>query len=325
MKIAQVAHGQLPIPAPAWGAIEGIVWNLKVLLETDGHRVDVFNTPKIHEALLALNRGAYDFVHCHNELFALHLRAHLDVPYAMTSQHGGLSRFVPADVGSEIRDGYEYLFRDCMTAPAIIAPSPETVALFTSAGYTGFLRLLPNGAHVGRFRSRAEGNGRAICLGRICKRKRQAWLSQAAAGRVPVDFVGPWSRGQVTDFVESSTTRYLGEWDRETVYERLSEYSCLVLASESEAAPLVVPEALAAGLSVVITNACTANLDAQPFIAVLNDGDSGDIAVQRIVEMVDINAGRRADIVEYARSRFDYRLIADAYTRIVEDFVSSRA
>ena len=61
-------------------------------------------------------------------------------------------------------------------------------------------------------------------------------------------------------------------WDKPTLYERLGEYnSCLVLLSESEAAPKVVLEGLAAGLSVVITEACRANLTDEEFITVIPD------------------------------------------------------
>ena len=239
----------LSLPS-GWGAVEGTIWNHKLYLERAGHIVDIFNTRQFHSVLRDINRGAYDFVHCHNEMFVLQCVAHLKLPFAVTS-HTPVRRLPSGEY--YYGGATEYLFKDTLQASANIVLSEQIRDIYLRAGYTGLLRVLRNGVECDDFTLSEHGNGRAICVGRIARRKRQAWLSEIVADRVAVDFVGPWDRTKESTFAENATAKYLGVWDRQTLYERLSDYSCLVLLSSAEGAPKVVPEAFAAGLSVVIT------------------------------------------------------------------------
>jgi glycosyltransferase involved in cell wall biosynthesis len=318
MKIALVAHGVLPIPADNWGAVEGTIWQRTLHLRRLGHTVDIYNTPMVHEVLHGLNRGRYDFVHCHNELFALACNTHLTVPYALTTHFGGLHRFVP---GGDHYASFDYLFQDCLRAPANIVLSERIRDLYLRAGYRGFLRVLRNTVETDQFRLATRGNGRAICLGRVVPRKRQAWLAEALEGRVEIDFVGPWEATEEPAFRENHTARYCGVWPRATVYERLTDYGCLVLLSESEAAPKVVPEAFAAGVGVVISEACAANLTEEEFITVLPEGEMRPaIIAQAIQSAIDRNQSLRPAIRAYGVERFDVQAGLADYLRIIHEF-----
>ncbi len=320
MRIAQIAPGLRRIPPRVCGPVENIIWHYQTYLSSIGHQIDVYNTPMIHEVLLAVSLRAYDFVHCHCESFVLHCCTHLQTPFALTSHDSNLARYHP---GVSATQAYDYLFADCLKAPAILAPSRRSAETYAAAGYRGFLRVLRHGVECSRFRPRTAGNGRSICLGRICARKRQAWVAEAARGRAEIDFVGPWNRSDASNFKVNETASYLGEWDRETVYERLSEYSCLVLLSESEVAPLAVLEALAAGLSVVISKSCTANLQfPKDFIHVVPDGEMRPGYVAAVISACATTNGQlRPEIVAHARERFDYPVVMNEYLEIIREYL----
>jgi glycosyltransferase involved in cell wall biosynthesis len=93
-----------------------------------------------------------------------------------------------------------------------------------------------------------------------CVRKRQddTW-ALLRGSPVQCDFVGP-SSPYTPGHTEGNCT-YVGEWTREQVEELLGAYSALILPSVSEANPLVVLEAQAAGLPVVVSSAASANVD----------------------------------------------------------------
>jgi glycosyltransferase involved in cell wall biosynthesis len=300
VRIALIAHGALPIPPTGWGAVENTLWHYKTHLERLGHVVDVYNDRRIDRVLQAINRCRYDFIECHSELFFAHCNVHLVEPYVATSHYGGWMEFTPG-AGSS----FDYLFRDALGAPGLIALSGPIARRYAAAGYQGFLRVLRNGVEADAFRVAPFGRPRAICVGRISERKRQAVLAGLVRGRVALDFVGPWD-GRPADAAPTAALRYLGEWDKATLYARLTDYSCLVLLSQSEAAPKVVLEAMAAGLSVVIPGGVL----------------EADAVCDAIQSAIDGNPRRRGDIVAYARERFDYGVVVREYLDLVDEFKS---
>jgi glycosyltransferase involved in cell wall biosynthesis len=73
----------------------------------------------------------------------------------------------------------------------------------------------------------------------------------------------------------------------------------------------VVVEALAAGLPVVISPACTGNLDlSQPFIYVVENDDQLIPAVQKAIAQRD---GLTDQIRAYAEQNFDYDSLVQRY------------
>ena len=318
MRLALIAHGAMPIPPKGWGAVEGIIWNWKLYLERAGHSVDIFNTRCIHSVIYDINHGDYHFAHCHNEAFVLDCVAHLNVPFAATN-HTVLKRLSSGDY--EYAGAAQYQFKSMLQAPANIVLSEKIKGIYLRNGYQGFLRVLRNAVATENFRVHNRGNGKAICLGRIARRKRQHWLSEIARDRVAIDFVGPWDRETATEFKEHQMAKYLGAWDRQTLYDRLSDYSCLALLSGSEAAaPLVVLEAFAAGLSVVISEACAENLIDKEFITIIPDHEKNPVVIsQAIHAAIEKNASLRPEICSYALEHFDYNVLCQEYLHIIEE------
>ena len=74
MKIAQIHPGcGIPVPPPAWGAIEKIVWEFICNQKELGHEVDLMWAQDI-------KKGDYDIVHCHVANLAIQL-AERGIPY----------------------------------------------------------------------------------------------------------------------------------------------------------------------------------------------------------------------------------------------------
>lgn len=319
MRIALVSGGLLPVPPVGWGAVENLIWNYQQHLEALGHQVDVYNTPWFNETIVRLREGEYDFIHLHADLICGALNRHLERPFCVTSHYGGFARFVVHQDDAE----YELLFRDTLAAPGNIVFSEPIQRLYQQRGYIGFLPVLPNPVEALGFRFEPHGNGRAICLGRVQPRKRQAQLAALVRGRVRLDVVGPHDPAEEPDFIENETVRYLGSWDRETVYERLTEYSCLVLLSRSEGDPLVLKEALAAGLSIVVNEASSGGLAAREFVTVLHETADRNAVCDAIEAAVTTNAGLREAIRDFAIQEFDYSVIVPRYLEIADRFRAS--
>jgi glycosyltransferase involved in cell wall biosynthesis len=118
----------------------------------------------------------------------------------------------------------------------------------------------------------------------------------------------------------------LGEWDKPTLYRDLTEYGNLVLLSDGEADPLVVKEALIAGLGVVVTPAAAANLDtSHPFITVipfsrLRDSEfiSNEIKKNRETALEN-----REAIREYGIRNFHWAHLVETYTKLVMTLTES--
>lgn len=306
MKIALIGPGLMPIPPKNWGGVENFIWSYYSVLTGLGHRVDIFNTTDLGSVARQVNEGAYDFVHLHYDLYSRFFTKHLKVPFCATSHYGYILK------PEKWSFGYHAINIDNFNAPGIIALSDKIKKSYIDNRYDGWISVLKVGVKVSDFKfNKEKGNGRALFLGKIEPRKRQAFLSKNLKGRVDIDFAGPIVD---QDFQENETCRYVGVWDRPYLYEHLTDYSCLVLLSDGEAAPAVVPEALAAGLSIVVSETASANLDDKNFITILPDGlDDADNIVEAINSQIKNNDSMRSEIRKYAENKFDNNIIVGEY------------
>lgn len=297
-----VALGYLPIPPERYGGIESVIWEYTTRLRDRGHHVDIVNENKHRIFGKVLRAGAYDFIHCHHER--------------------GLSRVMLASFGrsriiATTHRGYffdaldndaEKCLRMTARAPFVIALRDDVAAAIRARNPRSKTLVLPNGTSVNKFKTVERGNGRAICLGILSKGKRPELVARVCAeAGVQCDFVGPKK-----DADTATIEHWLGEWSRDQIYEKLGEYSALIMLSEREGGgpPLVVAEALAAGLSVVLSPACAAKLDTdQPFIHSTSDPDA-PLAIQQAMATSDQH---RDAARKYAAQNLDWDAIVDRY------------
>jgi hypothetical protein len=318
MNIALIGPGQLSIPAKGWGGTEALVWNHIIELRRRGIIVDIFNTRDLDAVSNDINAREYDFIHLHYDAYAGHFNRTLTKPFCLTSHWGEVKELENWDM----HGGWWYpIYNDMIKCKGMISLSPEISNIYRSKGFTNYLNHLAVGTTVSNFKFiESNTNNKAICLGKIEPRKMQHELSISADNFVNIDFYGPM---QDVRFKNTNTCVHRGILDRESLYNQLTEYNCMILLSKGEAAAQVIPEALAAGLSICVTETAAGNLDRSlPFIKVVPNNwmDYRDKVVHEIKQLIDSNNKYRKDIRKYALDCFDISVIIDSYLNIIREF-----
>lgn len=312
MRIALVGHGVMPIPPPGWGAVEILIWEYAGRLKARGVEVEIVNVAHrgvVREfARLRREGKRFDWIWCHNERAVPYLAraGWLHGARLVSTCHTPMTDLHPSERFDHARP-----LRKAAMAPYQLTLIEEAGLMFKTLKLDAKVAHLPNGVDTRGFRFDPNGgNDRALCLGAVEPRKRQRRLADLAdAYGLPVDFVGPTKDHIAPEDRIDGRPNYLGPWDRETVKERLTEYSTLVLWSASEVQALVVVEAMAAGLCVVISPESANNLDlSQPFIRV---ADTPEGVAQGIHDMIAANAALRSAIRAHAEAEWDWDRMTD--------------
>jgi hypothetical protein len=186
--------------------------------------------------------------------------------------------------------------------------SEKDYCAFLRSGASNLYKM-KNGIDSASFRfSEICVKNRTIYLGKISGRKNQAKY-QGLSG---IDFVG----GCDDDRFDKTNPNYLGGWSREQIHENLTDYANLVLLSQGEADPLVVKEALIAGLGVVVNRSSGENLDiSQDFITIIEDNKMEDLEYiqEKLRENREVSVTKRVEIREYGVAMFDIRKEVERY------------
>jgi len=312
MKITLVGPGIMPIPPTGWGAVEILVWDTKNALEELGHTVQIVNTRDSNQIIAEVNSFRPDFVHIHYDEF-IGVYPYIQYPKAITSHFGYLER-------PEMYGGYVNI------ANTFAQYKPNVFCL--SEGIKNVYKVLmnipeqrlfvtPNGVNCNAFRytDSPKYSDRSIYLAKIDYRKRQHMFQS-------IDSL--WYAGNVADNRFDTNKNYLGEWDKPTLHNQLTDYVNLVLLSDGEAHPLVCMEALSAGLGVVVTEWGKANLDeSKQFITIIPESKVGDISYveEKIIENRNYSIENRKEIFEYSKNFGWSNIIENYYLPSIEKLI----
>lgn len=310
MRILFLGHGLKSIPPPARGAVETVIWETARRVEARGHDFSILNVRprKIPTELPRRLReeGPFDWIWCHHERMVpwVNLWGRVFGARVVHTSHrpvtdvDGLDPYGRTMLKLGARAGHHL----CLTH--------EIMLVNRVLNARSRVAHAPNGVDVASFRLAPEGNGRAICLGGIGPRKRQVEVAAATRGTaVPVDFVGPLDKDDPVTTGFAREPGYLGEWSREVIARTLTEYSALVLFSRAEAQPLVVGEAFAAGLSVVLSEESARNVDTSlPFVHLVRTAEEIPAALARAVAE---NTALRPAIRAHAQVAWDWDPLVD--------------
>lgn len=310
MKICIVGPGTMPIPPKGWGAVEILIDDYRKTLTNLGHQVEIVNTRNPNLIVSLVNALNPDFVHIQYDEH-VHVIPHLLCKnVAITSHYGYLEqphRWDPS---------YRNIFWGFVNTTArIFCLSPGIAEVYSKAGIPdNRLCVVPNGVRTDLFKfiDSCRYPDRTLYLAKVDPRKRQSKLQRIE---------GLYFAGNCVDpQFNTNNDRYLGEWDKETLYSSLTDYANLALLSDGEAHPLVCLESLSAGLGLVLSECATANLDLnKSFIDVVPEEKLNDeVYVAKVLEDNRLKSvSQRQQIREYAKS-FDWsNIIKDIYLKAV--------
>ena len=306
MKFVLVAPGFSVVPPKGWGAIESIVWDYYTELINQGHQVIIVNRSNIDDIIKECNR--------HDCIVHIMYDDHICIVPKLTAKHifytshfayltnPSFEQIAPRYYVDIFKKVIEYQSRI-----TLYALSKEIEDLYKKHGYSGKSVVMRNGARPFRVTLTPQKANRSIYLGKIEYRK-----SQYAYQTIPsIDFIGNY---QDTDF----HSPYV-EWDKPTLYDSLTDYGNLVLLSKGEADPLVVKEALMAGLGVVLSECSCANVDlSKEFITVIPNEKLNDLEYvsYQLDKNREYSVMHRQDILDYAK-HFSWNTIIKEYVSLL--------
>jgi len=318
VKVLLVSGGHLPIPPQGWGGVENLIWQQKQALEQAGHQADILNDYvrglRRFVAVLKARPWRYDVVHLHLDSYAIYwliVSRLFRFPVAI-STHYGYAAFP-----EKWDNSYRRTFRRMRRAKYLILISQEISDTFRHLGCRAKMFVIPNGIHCLAVQFSQTAFKQSIVLGRVEPRKKQAMIAQALDGKaVQCDFAGPIAPDVVFN-PNDCNTHYLGEWSREQVHRELTNYACLILLSDGEGHAAVVSEAMAAGLSLVLSQEASHNLDtSKPWIYIV-DRDK-DVLSDVVTRAVQENSQYRTQIRQYCEANFDWSIILPRYIHDLE-------
>ena len=295
MKIAIIGPNT-PIPPKGWGAVETLIWDMKMSLEELGHDVLIVNIGDPQEIIRRVNEYSPDFVHINYDDWVF-LYPYIQYPCAVTTHFAYIER-------PDMMNGYSQIFNAFGTIkPNVfgLSDSINKVYNIMSGIPKDKLYLNRNGVNTNLFAFKEEPKyaNRSIYLAKVDYRKRQHLFQSIRS---------LYFAGNIADSRFNQNYNYLGEWTKDFLYANLTEYGNLVLLSDGEAHSLVIMEALAAGLGVVVSEFATANLDlSKEFITVIPEKKISDIAFveEQIIKNREYSVQHREEIREYGM-QFDW-------------------
>jgi hypothetical protein len=311
MKIALIGPGIMQIPPPGWGAVEILIWDYFNELTKLGHDVTIINTPNTMNIIQTVNTSKFDFVHLHYDVFYPILE-HLKCPkIAITSHYPYIDQ-----IEKHRSDGYSRIFHflNSQNKYYNFVLADKDVNTFIKCGSNReYIKKISNGIDSKLFQFKEQPIlNRTIYLGKITSRKNQSKY-QTIDG---IDFIG----NNHDSAFDIKNANYLGEWTRELIHNQLTNYSNLLLLSDGEADPLVVKEALIAGLGVVVNRTSSANLDNHlSFITIIDDDKINDLTYiqTKIDENKKASIGKRIEIRQYGIGKFDISIEVNKYINTV--------
>ena len=318
MKIALIGPGIMPIPPTGWGAVEILIWDYHNELKKRGHDVTIINTKDPNEIITRVNFGRFDFVHLHYDRFIQLIDYFSCSCVAITSHYPYIDKLEKHS--SDAYDAiFNYLVNQRKIYNFVLADKDKYTFIKQGADVTR-IKKIKNGINSEMFNFKETPTlDRTIYLGKITPRKNQARFQCIPM----IDFVGNCADANF----KTGHPNYLGEWTKTTLYENLTNYTNILLFSEGEADPLVVKEALIAGLGVVVNRSSAENLDlSKEFITVIDDDkiDDFEYIFNQLKENKSKSLQLRREIREYGIANFDISVEVDKYLDVINDILPKK-
>jgi glycosyltransferase involved in cell wall biosynthesis len=300
------------IPPIGWGAVESLIWDYKLILEELGYEVQIINSSDQTKIIQLVNEFGPDFVHINYDDWIV-LYPYIQYPCAITSHFGYIER--PDMMGGYIN--IFNLFGEYQPNVFCLSENIKNIYSFFSNIPKEKLFVIPNGVNINNFKKTTEPKytNKSIYLAKIDYRKRQHLFQS-------IDSI--WYAGNIADNRFDKHKNYLGEWTKQQLYDNLTDYGNLILLSDGEAHSLVLMEALAAGLGIVISQYATANLNLDKrFIDVIPENKIDDLEyIEKVIQKNrEYSVLHRQEIFEYSKTFEWSNIIKTHYIPNVEKLI----
>jgi hypothetical protein len=316
MKICLVGPGIMPIPPTGWGAVESIIWECANELTDLDYEGTILNTPDREEIISTIEEEKFDLIHIHYDVFYDLIP---EIKKVSPSSKIALSSHYPYidQTNKHAQDRYNKIFNwmvennNCFYN-FCVSQKDLTVFKNKQSNFDNLYLFKTGAQHKDiRLSLSPKYSDRSLCVGKIDTRKMQ-FLYQSIDS---IDFVGPI--GDPSNF--DVTKNYLGEWSKEQIYENITEYANMMLLSVGEnGTPLVIKEALIAGLGIVTSEYCAYELDINlPFISIIPTDKLNDLDYvnEVISENRKISLSMRHKIVDYGINNFSWKNLIKIYSK----------
>lgn len=312
MRIVLIGPGNGNIPPKGWGACESIVWDYYLNLKND-HNIIFISESNPNNILLKCNEFHPDIVHIMYDDY-VNLAQHITCSNIYLTTHFAYITHPNFTSYPYFRTNFKSAI-NIQNKITLLALSREVADVYIKHGFSSEkIKVLRNGAREDVFRFSTEPlyPDKSIYVGKIETRKCQFKYQTIET----IDFAGNY---QDSSF-DKLRPGYLGEWTKDVLYDNLTNYGNLILLSAGEADPLVVKEALIAGLGVVVSECAKANLDLEkPFITVIPNNKLDDI--NYVKTQIEINREicktERENIRRYGLDVFSWKNIINEYKDII--------
>jgi glycosyltransferase involved in cell wall biosynthesis len=322
MKIALIGPGIMSIPPPGWGAVEILIWDYFLELKKQGQNVDIINiirnnvieqsnpnTEYCQYLINIINDGRYDFVHIHYDML-YHI-----MPF-LTCKKIGITSHYPYinQLHKHLTDGFTTVFSSLCenkkhTIFALAKKDYETFENLSSVKSNIFYLL--NGANHNEIMpvkdiDDKEFKYKSIYVGKIEERKQQ----YKYCSMPNIDFYGKCDNVHFR-----SLLNFKGELPHNEIVKKITQYGNLILLSTGEADPLVIKEALMAGLPVVTNKHSTNDMyNGLPFIDIIPDDKLDDLNyVHYIIQENLKKQVLKDEIRAYAMEHFSWEKLVQEY------------
>ena len=315
--IVLVGPGIMPIPPPGWGAVEIVIWEYYKELKAQGHEAVIVNPLRTSpydqqpntiysQALIQEINGYHaDMVHIHYDCL------HYLIPFLTC--HVCITSHFPY-IGNTLQyHGYESIFHALCKNDrhSILAVSIKDYDVFkTFALHPEKVYYTPNGSFpIPPLDRPGFYLDKSIYVAKVEPRKKQHLYS----GIPNLDFYG-----KCVDPMFRQLSCYKGEMEHGEMVLLMREYGSLVLLSDGEnGGPLVIKEALMAGIPVVTNH--YSGMEQMPFVDIIPEERLHDMDyVEDVIQKSRIKD--RTGIREYA-SQFSWEKIVKDYILLSKSIV----
>jgi glycosyltransferase involved in cell wall biosynthesis len=321
MKIALIGPGIINIPPPGHGAVEILIWDYYLELTLQGHQVDIINkmrkngyyqsgpyTDYCRGLIEEINSGKYDFVHLHYDCL-YHI-----LPFLICKTKAITSHYPYIDQIERHVDGYDKVFKEICKNDNhyIFALSKKDLETFVKYGANpNRIFLLLNGSNHNEIQpikiQKKTKSEKSIYIAKIEPRKMQHIYKD-----IPnIDFYG-----KCDDSYFKSLECFKGEYNHTDLMNIMANYGNLILLSNGEnGTPLVIKEALMAGLPIVTNRHSSNDLDTSlSFIDIIPDEKLHDFEyIQEVIKKNIKKQDQQEEIKKYALTNFSWELLIKKY------------